>query len=97
VTFAGEPLADRQARTESHALTAGVPVLTMNAGNCVPFTMTDGKLLAQANNNMVVGLKPVGARGQVLVIGELAILGATATDLNNLRFWKNLAGYAMGR
>jgi hypothetical protein len=97
VTFAGEPLAERYAYTQVHALTTNVPLLWMNSGASVPFTMTNGQILAQSTSGPVMALKPVGARGQVLVIGDLAILGATASDLNNLRFWRNLAGYALGR
>jgi hypothetical protein len=35
--------------------------------------------------------------GQVLVLADVAMLSAGWTDITNMPFWRNLAGYARSR
>jgi hypothetical protein len=54
--------------------------------------------LAQADGKPVIGLVEVGERGgQVLVLADVGLLGASWGDPVNLTFWLNLARYARSR
>lgn len=99
VTFSGGALAGSVARTGgSHALVQGVSGLQMAPGNGVPFSVRSGQVLATAGGQAAVALVGSGsAGGQVLVIGDLGILGSNAAEPANLRFWSNLARYARSR
>ncbi len=90
-----------RAQTEGdHPLVKGVDVLELGEGNGVPFGLTDGKwqVLASVEGNPAAALVDYGAEGgQVLVLADVAMLSAGWTDITNLPFWRNLAGYARSR
>jgi hypothetical protein len=96
VTFSGGTLAGSVARTRgSHALVQGVSELLMAPGNGLRFSVQSGQVLAAAGSETAVALVGLGSSGgEVLVIGDLAILGSGAAQPANLRFWRNLARYA---
>jgi len=99
VTFSAGALPGASARTSgSHALVQGVSELLMVPGNGVPFSVQSGQVLAVAGSQRAVALVGSGsAGGEVLVIGDLGILGSGAAQPANLRFWRNLARYARTR
>jgi hypothetical protein len=96
VTFSGGTLAGSVARTSGgHALVQGISELQMASGNGVPFSVRSGQILGSAGSQPVVALVGAGsAGGEVLVIGDLGILGSGAAEPANLQFWRNLAQYA---
>jgi hypothetical protein len=84
--------------TGSSPLIAGVTRLTLATNNGIPFTHTGGTDLARIGFTPAAALlRPGGSAGEVLVLGDLGILGAGADGPVNLRFWQNLARYARSR
>ena len=83
-----------------HPLVAGVDVLELGQGNGVPFDLSGGdwQVLATVEGKAAAALADYGADGgQVLVLADVAMLSAGWTDITNLPFWRNLAGYARSR
>jgi hypothetical protein len=79
-----------------HPLVDGLRYLDLAENNSVPFTLGDSveaNILAEADGGMVVVLVDHG-RGQVLILGDVGILGADWGGPDNLSFWQNLARYA---
>ncbi len=97
VTFQSGALPGAEAAVEGQSpLTAGVSSLELAPNNAVPFAAPGAQVLARVSGLPVVALlQPAGARGQVLVLADLGILGA-ASEPQNLPFWRNLARYAGG-
>jgi hypothetical protein len=69
----------------------------------VPFSLTEGQGLAQADGELAVALVDYGqgggqalrrGSGQVLVLADVGILGHDEGEPTNLPFWLNLARYA---
>jgi hypothetical protein len=85
----GHPLMDRQSG------------LTLIEDNGVPFTMQTGETLADVDGTPLVGLVNWGeARGQVLVLADVSILGVAGTgpsEEDSLNLARNLARYARSR
>lgn len=96
VTFTGAALAGSYASASgSHALIEGVSQLWLASNNGVAFSLTAGQVLATAGGRPAVALVSSGsAGGQVLVLGDLGVLGHGGTQPANLEFWRNLARYA---
>ena len=90
-----------EALTEGdHPLVKGVDVLELGEGNGVPFSLSSGEwqVLASIDGNPAAALVDYGAEGgQVLVLADVAMLSAGWTDISNMPFWRNLAGYARSR
>jgi hypothetical protein len=90
-----------RAQTEGdHPLVAGVDVLELGEGNGVPFGLSGGEwqVLASVDGKPAAALVDYGAAGgQVLVLADVAMLSSGWTDITNLPFWRNLAGYARSR
>jgi hypothetical protein len=81
----------------SHPLMEGVTDIALYEENSVPFTLEQGEVLAQAEGQNVVALVDYGSGGgQVLVLGDVGILGSIPESYN-LPFWLNLARYARSR
>ncbi len=83
-----------------HPLVKGVDVLELGEGNGVPFDLSDGQwqVLASVEGKPAAALVDYGAEGgQVLVLADVAMLSAGWTDITNMPFWRNLAGYARSR
>jgi hypothetical protein len=79
----------------NHPLLQGLETLRLAEGNGVPFHLAAGQVLAQAGPEPAVALVEVGdAGGQVLVLADVGLLGASSPEPANLRFWQNLAQYA---
>lgn len=99
ITFvAGTVVGSSAARSASHPLMEGVSTLRVVSGNTVRFTMSGGQVLARVGSEPVVAVQSVGARGgQVLVLGDLGLLGSDGGSPANLTFWRNLARYARSR
>jgi len=76
----------------THALLQGVTTLELAAGNGVPFTVAGGQVLARAGTQPALAL--AGAGGNVLVIGDVGMLGSAQTQSVNLPFWRNLGRWA---
>ncbi len=94
VTYVDGTFSSTQAWTEgNHPLVDGVNVLELAGGNGVPFSLTDGDVLARADGEAAVALVQYG-QGQVLVLADVGILGATWGPPANVDFWRNLARYA---
>ena len=70
----------------------------MAEANGVPFSLagaSESQVLAQADGEPAVALVDHGRnRGQVLILADVGILGATWGPPANLTFWRNLARYA---
>ena len=82
----------------SSPLLAGVLQLSGATGNGVTFTFTGGSELARIGSLPAAALlRPGGGAGEVLVLADLAVLGAGTSGATNLRFWQNLASYARSR
>lgn len=82
----------------AHPLTSGLTTLQMASSNAVPFTVAAGRWLARTSTQPVVALVPFGAQGgEVLVLGDVGILGSSSSEGANLPFWRNLAAYARSR
>ena len=99
VTFVDGTMASATAtRNVSHPLMEGVPSLRVVVNNSVRFTLAGGQVLARIGSEPVVALVNVGTRGgQVLVLGDLGLLGSDVSGPANLAFWRNLARYAHTR
>lgn len=98
VRFGGAGIAATSATVVSdHKLVSGLESLLLTYENAVPFTLSgDGaKVLARAGGSPVVALVDV-ERGQVLVLGEMGLLGSRL-DQEHHSFWRRLAQYAAGR
>lgn len=97
VRFLEEPIATSEARvTADHPIMAGMRVLSLAPGNALSFEISSGEVLAVADERPVIALVPFGG-GEVLVLGDLGLLGSGAGEPLNLRFWRSLAGYARSR
>jgi hypothetical protein len=88
-----------QAYTEGGSpLVEGIKVLEIVATNGVSFSLEElaqSQVLAQADGEPAVALVDYGQNGgQVLILADLGILGATWGPPANLTFWRNLARYA---
>lgn len=83
---------------EEHALTRGVGMLTTLPDNAVPFTMTEGLVLAATGGEPAAGLVGYGeAGGEVLVLADVGMLNLAAfvpPATDNLGLLRNLAAYA---
>jgi hypothetical protein len=79
-----------------HPLFAGLTSLELAAGNCVTVSAPAGQVLARVGSLPAVALVHHG-RGEVLVLGDVGALGSALPDPPNLRFWRNLAAYALSR
>ncbi len=90
--------ANQAAAAGAHPLLESIRFLEMVSGNGVSFDLAEGQVLAQAGAEPVVGLVDYGdAGGQVLVLADLSLLGASNGHPANLAFWQNLARYARSR
>jgi hypothetical protein len=102
ITFEAGVLSDAVVRTwQEHPLMEDKYSLTLLQDNAVPFNMQAGITLAEAGGRPVVGLVDYGqAGGQVLVLGDVGILGYAGLmppEGHNLVFFTNLARYARDR
>jgi hypothetical protein len=80
--------------TGNHPLVQGVPSIRMIAGNGHRFAAGDGSVVLAT-----VGAAPAAAivghgAGEVLVLADLGMLGASEDPPANRVFWRNLARYA---
>lgn len=79
-------------------LIQGIGVLEMVTANGLPFSLegvAESDVLAQVDGKPSAALVDHGQNGgQVLVLADLGILGATWGPPANLTFWQNLARYA---
>jgi hypothetical protein len=102
VRFGGAGIEATSATVVSdHALVSGLDALLLTYENAVPFTLSGGseKVLARAGGSPVVALVDVAAltgEGQVLVLGEMGLLGSRL-DQEHHSFWRRLAQYAATR
>jgi hypothetical protein len=97
VTFASGGIAGTTATVSSgHPLMSGVTGLQLANNNGVRYTTEGGQDLAWAGSQHVVSVVPAG-RGEVVVLGDLGILGSDGGEPRNLQFWRNLAQYARSR
>jgi hypothetical protein len=96
ITYHSGVMSSIQAQTEGESpLVEGVTVLELAEANGVPFSLTEGQVLAQADGELAVALVDYGqGGGQVLVLADVGILGAYEGEPTNLPFWLNLARYA---
>jgi len=99
ITYHDGTLSSAQAQTEGKSpLVEGVTHLRLAEDNGVPFSLTEGQVLAQAGGELAVALMDYGETGgQVLVLADVGILGAGEEEPANLAFWLNLAQYARSR
>lgn len=99
VTFvAGTVVGSSAVRSASHPLMEGVSSLRVLSGNTARFTLAGGEVLARVESEPVAALVNVGTHGgQVLVLGDLGVLGSEGGPPANLTFWRNLARYARSR
>jgi hypothetical protein len=82
----------------SHALTKDAVTLLTYGDAGVTFSLEEGEVLYTSNSRPMVALVDVGGKGgQVLVIGDLAILIDNGRGEGNLQFLINIAKYAMDR
>jgi hypothetical protein len=80
-----------------HSLVREVSTLELLEENGVPFILTQGQVLAQADGRPVVALVDFGdSGGQVLILADVGMLGSRG-EPHNLTFWQNLARYARAR
>lgn len=87
-------LADSEATPSgSHPLVQGVTSIRMIAGNGHRFNVEDGEVLALAGAAPAVAILGHGA-GEVVVLADLGMLGASEDPPANRTFWRNLARYA---
>jgi hypothetical protein len=96
ITYHHGTLSSIQAQTEGeNPLVEGVSVLDLAKGNGVPFSLSEGQVLAQADGEVAAALVDYGeGGGQVLVLAGVGMLGAYEGEPTNLPFWLNLARYA---
>jgi hypothetical protein len=88
----------KRARVEGESpLTEGIEDVELIEGNAISLRLEAGEVLAQVDGEGVVALVPYGqGGGEVLVLGDVGILGAR-DEPHNLAFWRNLAHYARSR
>jgi len=99
VTYHSGTLSGAQAQAEGESpLVDGITVLELAEANGVPFSLTEGQVLAQAGGELAVALVDYGdAGGQILVLADVGMLGTDGDEPVNLPFWLNLAEYARSR
>ncbi len=99
VRFEQGSIAGQKATVQlSHPLVQGVAELELAEGNAVPFALEGGLVLAAVGSQPVVALVDYGRRGgQVLVLGDVGLLGSASREPANKAFWLNLAEYATHR
>ena len=72
--------------------------LSTYGGYGVTFTLENGQPIYTSGNQTIVALLDVGSQGgQVLFIGDLAILIDNGGDASNLTFIRNIAAFARSR
>lgn len=82
----------------SNALTKDAVTLLTYGDAGVTFSLEDGEVLYTSNSQPMVALVDIGDKGgQVLVIGDLAILIDNGRGDGNLQFLKNIAEFARNR
>ena len=97
ITFGTSPLAASLAVVATpHPILAGVATLELATNNALPIAAAAGQTLARAASQPVMVLVPA-APGEVLVLGDLGLLGTAQAQAPNLTFWQNLAHYAVLR
>jgi hypothetical protein len=96
ITYHSGALSSIQVETEGgNPLVEGVTVLELTEANGMPFTLTEGQVLARADGELAAALVDYGeGGGQVLVLADVGMLGAYKGEPTNLPFWLNLARYA---
>jgi hypothetical protein len=77
----------------THPLVQGISNLALIEGNVVRFTAVGDRPLARSGLTTVAASVPV-TDGEVIVLGDVGILGADHGEAHNLQFWRNLASYA---
>jgi hypothetical protein len=99
VTYHSGSLSSTQAQPQGeHPLVEGVMGLELVRANGLPFSLTEGRVLAQVGGEVAVGLVDYGeAGGQVLVLADVGMLGNAEGEPVNLPFWLNLARFARER
>jgi hypothetical protein len=99
ITYQDGALLGTKARTEGGSpLVEQIGVLEIAGGNGLPFSLSEGQVLARMDGEPVVALVDYGTQGgQVLVLADVGILGAVWGEPANLPFWQNLARYARSR
>ena len=81
------------AATGNHPLVHGVTSLRMIDGNGHRFSTQGGETLAAVGSSPAAVILAYGA-GEVLVLADLGMLGASEDPPANRQFWTNLARYA---
>jgi hypothetical protein len=96
ITYHNGTLSSNQAQTEGeNPLVEGVAILELAEANGMPFSLTEGQVLAQADGELAAALVDYGqGGGQVLVLADVGLLGTGGDQPLNLTFWQNLARYA---
>jgi len=79
--------------TGSHPLVEDVSSLRIIDSNGHRFTAQSGETLAVVGSSPAVAIVPYGA-GEVVVLADLGMLGASEDPPANRQFWTNLAAYA---
>jgi len=99
ITYQGGTLPGTQAQAEGeHPLVAGVALLELAEANGVPFSLSEGQVLARVGEELAAALVDYGdGGGQVLALADVGMLGAGEGEPANLPFWLNLARYARSR
>lgn len=90
---------DETARAAAdHPLTQNATYLTLQGGNAVAFSMTNGLTLIRGAGNPLAGLVDYGSNGgQVLVIAEIGLIQDSGDGAKNMQFIINIAHYASTR
>ena len=96
ITYENRTLSSTEAQIEGeNPLVEGVEALELAEANGVPFSLTEGQVLAQAEGELAAALVEHGqGGGQVLVLADVGMLGHDEGEPTNLSFWRNLARYA---
>ena len=96
ITYHSGTLSSIQVETEGeNPLVEGVTVLELAEANGVPFSLTEGQVLAQVDGELAVAWVDYGqGGGQVLVLADVGMLSHDEAEPTNLPFWLNLARYA---
>jgi hypothetical protein len=68
-------------------------LLRFTLNNAHQFDIDGGETLYAVGSNPAAAIKEVGA-GELIVLADLSMLGATQDPPRNLGFWQNLARYA---
>jgi hypothetical protein len=75
-----------------------VALLELAEANGVPFSLSEGQVLARVGAELAAALVDYGdGGGQVLALADVGMLGAGEEEPANLPFWLNLARYARSR